>query len=389
MRVVVDQNVPFGREAFQDAGMVVPVPGRELRREHLRGCEVLIVRSITRVDAKLLEGTSVRFVGTCTIGTDHLDIPWLESEGIHWTAAPGCNARSVAEWTLSALAVGHLRGKLDLSRSPKAGVVGVGNVGSRVASLLETLGLEVLRNDPPRARAEGAAGFADLGKVLETCSIVSSHLPSVPDGPWPTRNLWGQNLSKLASGSAFLNSGRGTTASSRDLLAAGRARPDLFLALDVFDPEPSFPADLVDRADLATPHVAGYSVEGKVEGTRSVREELGAFLGLRSWTPPSPTLQPIDGASLLLPEGQTINPSTAPWDALASLLVAAYDPVLDDARLRTLLPRTPAERGTGFDRLRKEYPDRVEWRHRPVRNVRQLPAETWEIAQRLGFREGK
>lgn len=387
MRVVVDQNVPLGQEAFQDAGQVVLVPGRHLRREDLRGCEILIVRSITKVTPKLLEGTSVRFVGTCTIGTDHLDIPWLESEGIYWTAAPGCNARSVAEWTVSALATAHLRKRLDLAQKIRAGVVGVGKVGSQVATLLETLGFQVLRNDPPRAKTEGGHGFSNLDEILQSCAVVTSHLPMVRDGQWPTKALWAKNLEKLRPGTVFLNSGRGPTASTPEVLQVLKSRPDVFAVLDVFDPEPSFPGDLATRADLVSPHVAGYSLEGKIEGTRLVREELAGFLGLRPWSPPPPKTLPLDVRSLRLPDGHLLSPSTPVWDALAALVVGAHDPSRDDTAMRSLILLSENERASGFDKLRKDYPERLEWRHRPVQNTSSLPAQAWEIAQKLGFVE--
>jgi len=387
MRVIVDQNIPLGLEAFSDAGEVVRMPGRNLRKQDLDGCEVLIVRSITRVNAALLEGTPVRFVGTCTIGTDHLDIPWLEQVGIRWTSAPGCNARSVAEWVVSVLAVAHRRQRLDLSVLGRAGIVGVGRVGRQVETVLEALGWDVRKNDPPRAAVEGPMGFESLDDVLEDCQVVTAHLPLVRDGNWPTAGLLGRDLSRLCRGATFLNAGRGATASTADLEAVGVTRSDLFLGLDVFDPEPSFPVHLARRADHLSPHVAGYSLEGKIEGTRMVREVLGEFLGLGAWSPPSARTAPLLTRHLALPDGSPVSLDADPWDALAALLVGAFDPGRDDAEMRKLLDLPDSERGQGFDRLRKEYPQRLEWRNRPVSGVGGLPPETWEIAQRLGFRE--
>lgn len=386
MRVIVDQNIPLGLEAFSDAGEVVQLPGRDLRREDLEGCHVLIVRSITKVGPALLEGTGVKFVGTCTIGTDHLDIPWLESQGIRWTSAPGCNARSVAEWVVSALAAGHRKGRLDLSAIQRAGIVGAGRVGRQVETVFEALGWDVWKNDPPREEAEGPGDFRPLDDLIENCPVVTAHLPLVRDGNWPTTGLLGRNLSKLSPGAAFLNAGRGATASTADLLAVGLDRPDLFMALDVLDPEPAFPTDLVRRADLASPHIAGYSLEGKIEGTRMVREVLGEFLDLPAWTPPPSKTLPLNARHLSLPDGSPVALDTDPWDALAALVVGAFDPVRDDAQMRKLLDLPDAERGQGFDRLRKEYSQRLEWRNRPVAGIGSLPPGAWEIATRLGFR---
>lgn len=155
MQIIVDQNIPLGTEAFSDAGEVVRLAGRSIQNSDLTDCKALIVRSITKVNRELLEGTPVQFVGTCTIGTDHLDIPWLEANGIEWASAPGCNARSVAEWVGTVLATAHLQRRIDLSQAKKAGVIGVGRVGRQVAQVLAELVAPPLLNDPPRAESEG------------------------------------------------------------------------------------------------------------------------------------------------------------------------------------------------------------------------------------------
>lgn len=388
MKVVVDQNVPLGTEAFADAGEVVRLAGREIRRSDLLDCHALIVRSITKVDSALLEGTPVRFVGTCTIGTDHLDISWLESNGIRWASAPGCNARSVAEWAGAVVADAHLARRIDLSKHPKAGVVGVGRVGRQVAKTLRGFGLDVLENDPPRAQAEGPEGFVALEDLVGACGIVAGHLPLTRGGSHPTRGLFAERiLSRLPTGALFLNAGRGATAVSGDLALLAKKRPDLTLALDVFDPEPSVPVELARSARWISPHVAGYSLEGKLEGTRMVRQALGEFLGLGEWRPPPPETRAIDAASLRLPDGESVSRRSDPWDTLCTLVVAAWNPGDDTTRMRPILDLPDRERGEAFDRMRKEYPTRLEWRHRPVISARILPDATWEIARGLGFVE--
>jgi len=231
-------------------------------------------------------------------------------------------------------------------------------------------------------------GFHSLDDILDDCQVVTAHLPLVRDGNWPTAGLLGRDLTRLCPGATFLNAGRGATASTAELEALGVTRSDLFLGLDVFDPEPSFPVHLAQRADHLSPHVAGYSLEGKIEGTRLVREALGDFLGLSAWTPPPARTAPLLTRHLALPDGSPVSLDTDPWDALAALVVGAFDPTRDDAEMRKLLDLPDAERGQGFDRLRKEYPVRLEWRNRPVAGPRGLPPEAWEIAKRLGFREG-
>lgn len=383
MKIVVDQNIPFGSEAFSSAGEVVRLPGREIASEHLRDASALVVRSITRVDGTLLAGSPVRFVGTCTIGTDHLDIPWLESNGISWCSAPGCNARSVAEHAMASLALAHREGRIDLASGPKAGVIGVGRVGRTVAELLEAIGLEVLRNDPPRADAEGPDGFANLERLLRECRIVCAHMPLTRAGAHPTLGLLdGENLERLPRGALFLNAGRGTTAPSDGLRRLIRTRPDITLALDVWDPEPAFPADIARSCLVRTPHVAGYSFEGKIEGTRMVREAFGRFAQLPDWTLPHVEPDPVE-----LP--RSITPSSETWSAWSELVLVAYDIAGDSTRMGGIADLADTERASAFDRLRKDYPVRREFRNRPVIGWERLPERARAIAERIGFRDAR
>lgn len=375
--IVVDQNIPYGFEAFSSAGEVVRVPGRDIRPEQVRDATALIVRSITKVNAALLGGSAVRFVGTCTIGTDHLDIPWLESQGISWSSAPGCNARSVAEYVVAALALAHRRGRCDLSKAPLAGVVGVGRVGRQVVSALEALGLSVLRNDPPRAESEGPEGFVPLEELLSRCDIVCAHLPLTDAGRHATKGLltW-DHLHALPRGALFLNAGRGPTSPSAGLRRLVAERPDLTFVLDVWDPEPVLPADLAAAVLVATPHIAGYSFEGKVEGTRMIRARLGELEGLAPWSVPSLEPSPVPA-----PAGT----GTDPWATFCDLVLAAYDIEGDDRRTRAILTLDDAARGQAFDRLRKEYPVRREFRHRPVVGWEALSESVRRLASRSGF----
>lgn len=377
--IIVDQNIPFGTEAFADLGDILRLPGREIRREHLATATALIVRSITRVDKALLDGTPVRFVGTCTIGTDHLDLPWLESQGIEWTSAPGCNARSVAEYVVAAVALAHRRGRLDLSLRPCAGVIGAGRVGTQVEKILRSLGLEVRRNDPPRAESEGPDGFSDLDELIATSQVVCAHLPLTSSGAHPTRGLltW-QHLHRLPPGALFLNAGRGSTAPTADLLRLADARPDVTLVLDVWDPEPSFPVALASRCMVGTPHIAGYSFEGKVEGTRMVRARMGDCLGLPPWAPPPSLAPPLEWSP-------RTGESRSPTDLLADLILSAYDIAGDAARLRALEVLGDQERGPSFDGLRRDYPQRREFASRAISGWHHLPESIRGIASDIGF----
>lgn len=351
-RIVVDENVPMAQAAFGSLGIVELVAGRSIPPTLLREADALVVRSITKVDASLLEGSRIQAVGTCTIGTDHLDKTWLEAQGIAWSAAPGCNARSVGEHVVSSLCHFHRVGRLDLSRPLTIGIVGLGNTGSALAGIARSLGWTVLACDPPRAQREGAEGFLPLEAVVEACDVLSFHVPLIRSGEHPTFRMAGLDLlSRLRPGAVLVNAARGPVLDPQVLVALRGLRPDLSLALDVFDPEPVFPAELTEVADLLSPHVAGYSLEGKIEGTRRIRNWLGRLWGTSDWDPGV-----VDPRRLELPTGTGND-----WEDLVSMVLAVHDPLGDDAAMRKLSVLSASERGLGFDRLRKEYPVRREW----------------------------
>lgn len=376
--IVVDQNIPYGTEAFSGFGEILRLPGRDIRREHLSEATALIVRSITRVDRSLLEGTPVRFVGTCTIGTDHLDLAWLDSQGIEWSSAPGCNARSVAEYVVAALALAHRAGRLDLSSRPAVGIVGVGRVGRQVEAILGGLGLAVRRNDPPRAELEGPDGFLELDDLLARSPVVCAHLPLTRSGDHPTQGLltW-EHLRHLPPGAVFLNAGRGPTTPTADLLRLAASRPDVTMILDVWDPEPCFPVALSSLCLAGTPHIAGYSFEGKVEGTRMVRSRLGSLLGLPDWSPP-----PCPAPAL---EWHARKREATPTDILVDLILTAYDLEGDAERFRALQAYPDPERAKAFDGLRRDYPIRREFASRAIHGWERLPESIREIASAIGF----
>jgi len=352
-RIVVDENVPMAQEAFGTLGFVELVPGRSIPPSLLREADALVVRSITKVDAALLEGSRIRAVGTCTIGTDHLDKAWLEARHIAWSAAPGCNARSVGEHVLASLCHFHRLGRLDISKPLTVGIVGLGNTGSALAGIARSLGWIVLACDPPRAAREGSEGFQPLASLVEACDVLSFHVPLDRGGEHPTVRLAGlAELMRLKPGATLVNAARGPVLDPADLAALRAARPDLCIALDVFDPEPAFPSEMTAVADLLSPHVAGYSLEGKIEGTRRIRDWLGGLWGEAAWEGGA-----VPHLRMPWPES-----SEDPWEMLARLVLAVHDPSADDEAMRGLSSLSATERGLGFDRLRKEYPVRREWR---------------------------
>jgi len=355
MLIVADENIPLLDSFFGDIGEIRRVSGRSMTSEDVSDADVLLVRSVTRVNRELLEGSRVRFVGTTTIGTDHIDLDWLEQAGIRFSAAPGCNANSVAEYVLSVLSLhAERRGLSDWSQL-SVGIVGVGNVGGELAHKLERLGFDVRLCDPPRAdREEDDQEFVALEEVMK-CDVVSLHTPLTREGRHPTYHMMGAaELEALGANQLLINSGRGEVIDSSALLARLDQGSAPVVALDVWEQEPRIHPELVDRAWLATPHIAGYSLEGKVQGTEMIYQALSQFLGL-----------PVrKKAGAFLPEPAlsklSFTSSAEEEDAIRIALRACYDPRRDDARLRNAMTGSPEERGTAFDRLRRDYPVRRE-----------------------------
>ncbi len=376
MKIVVDRNIPEAARAFADLGEVQLVPGREIGTDHLRDCRCLVVRSVTRVDAALLAGSAVEFVATATIGTDHVDLEYLAGAGIGFANAAGCNAEAAAEYVIAGLlAMASTRDFDPFAR--RAGIVGYGNVGSRVAAKLEALGLEVLCCDPPLA-ASGERGrdFVDLDTLLRDCDLISLHVPLTRDGAHPTHHLLAaERLDALPAGGVLINAARGEVVDNAALLATLRRRDDLAVFLDTWEGEPLISRELSARVDLATPHIAGYSVEGRLRGTQLVLDAACAHFGLASgWQlaqclPPSRDLRPRAAGS-----------RRSAWH---NLLREHWDIGRDHAALRAGIDLPDAARGEWFDSLRRVYPDRVEYAR-----CRVQPRPPWLGAtqlERMGF----
>ncbi len=353
MHILADENIPLVDEFFAGFGKIRRMPGRSINRAALENVDVLLVRSVTRVDREMLEGSAVRFVGTCTIGTDHLDLDYFEQAGIEWASAPGCNARGVVDYVLgSLLALSEVRGEALARR--RFGVVGAGEVGGRLLEVLRGLGWDVRVCDPPRQVRE-AGDFVSLDEILAECDVISLHTPLTLGGDWPTFHLFDQaRLSRLRPGTWLINASRGAVvdnAALRDLLLQ---RPDLEAVLDVWEGEPQVDVALAGLCRIATPHIAGYSLDGKLRGTAQIYAALCAARGVEpaielAQLMPGPALTELAFAS-----------SAEPAEMLATLCRAVYDPRRDDADFRRSLLGDEAQRRAGFDLLRKQYPPRRE-----------------------------
>ncbi|MCD8514252.1 MAG: 4-phosphoerythronate dehydrogenase, partial [Nitrincola sp.] len=267
IKIVADENIPALDPLFTSIGEVKRVPGRRLSAADLEGADLLLVRSVTQVNHDLLKDSQVKFVGTATIGTDHIDQLCLQDMGISFASAPGCNADAVTEYVLSVLL--HLAEEQGFLLTEKTvGIVGVGNVGSRLQARLSALGVQVMLCDPPRAIRENPEGFVPLEQLLQQADIVTLHTPLTREGDHATHHLLNSaRLSQLKTNAILINAGRGAVIDNAALLAFSLDRDDVTLVLDVWEHEPRVDPLLASRVKIATPHIAGYTLEGKIRGT--------------------------------------------------------------------------------------------------------------------------
>jgi erythronate-4-phosphate dehydrogenase len=354
VRIVSDRNIPYAAEAFAELGEVVCLPASQIDAASVRDADLLLCRSTLKVNAALLAGSRVRFVGTAVIGTDHLDVPWLEAHGIKWASAPGSNADSVALWWMCALTTLCRREQIDLG-ALRVGVIGVGHVGGRVARLARALGHEPMLCDPPRARIEGGAGFVSLDAIVRSADLVSLHVPLSNDGDDATRGLLSaERLARLRPSTIVLNACRGEVVDAAALTEALHART-LRGLLDVFPGEPSPDPALVAGAAIATPHIAGHSLDGKVNGTDAVYRAACAFLGRAPSYDVHARLAPPAPRSITLDAH-----GRSDAEVLGDALSAYYDIERDDAALRAIVAGPASGRGAAFRAYRDDYPARRE-----------------------------
>lgn len=340
LKIVADERVAALDSTFGRHGELTLLGGREIRHHHLIDADALITRTVTRVDRHLLEGTKVRFAGTATIGSDHIDGAWLDGAGIRWTAAPGCNADATAQYTLATYLLACRRLGID-PLVQRFGIVGCGNVGERLRHLLDSLNVDVIANDPP-LEAQGATGLRSLDEILG-CDAISLHVPLTRSGRWPTWHLFDRDVfARLSNHTLLINASRGNVvdgAALGDWMAwGGRA------ALDVWPGEPHIDAGMLEKAVIATPHIAGYSLDGKYRASAMVYRAFCECFGLEPGPTPEPPARPAP------PDLNIRNPS------FMKHLLKACPVERDDAAMRTLLEIPPAERAGAFDALRSNYP---------------------------------
>ncbi len=362
LNILADQDIPYVHEAFRHIGTVHKVAARDITRAAVKGADILLVRSVTSVDHRLVEGSQIQFAGSATIGTDHVDHTALAALGIAFAHARGAGAESVAEYVTAAILVIATRAGLAL-KATTLGIVGCGDIGSRVFRRAQALGMRVLQNDPPLAEAsKGPCSYVPLYALLRESDIVTLHVPLSRTGAHATHHLFGSRaLEQMKTGAWLINTARGPVVSGQALHAALVCGSLGGAVLDVWEHEPTPSQSLLHKVSLATPHIAGHSYDGKLLGTILLYRAVARHFGVTpSW----------DYAALQQPPAPlSLAPSTGTRHAAAwldALTRTMYDLRADDARMRTLLDVPPEALGACFGLLRTGYPRRRAFRHHQI-----------------------
>ena len=371
MKIIIDDKIPYIRGAFEDVAEVIYLPGSKTTAEIAKNADAIVTRTRTICNEKLLAGSSVKFIATATIGYDHIDTDYCDAAGIKWTNAPGCNSKSVEQYIASALMVLAETKKLKL-KDLCIGIVGVGNVGSKVAKICEIFGMKVLLNDPPRERAEGSDKFVSLETIKNEADIISLHVPLNIKGEDATFHMGNESFfSALKKRPVLINSCRGEVIKTDAVKKALKTKQISAFVCDCWENEPDLDLELLGMTEIATPHIAGYSKDGKAKGTLMSVLAISDFfgLGLNNWQPsgvelPTNPIIEIDG------EGMNEQ------EVFSKAILHTYDIRHDDKLLR-LSPEH-------FEQQRGDYPTRREFQAFIVRTQR-VEEKTLEKLELLGF----
>ncbi len=366
IKIVADDKIPFLNGALEPFAEVLYYPGKEISNEILRNADALITRTRTLCNKELLDGTKVKFIATATIGFDHIDTQYCKSKNIQWTNAPGCNSASVMQYIASALV--RLSIKYGFNFSEKTiGIIGHGNVGSKVSKLASALGFRVLVNDPPLQRAGLLEKHVSLDEIKEKADIITFHVPLNKQGIDKTLHLVDQNfLNTLKPSTILINSSRGNIVDNNALKEALKNRRIKGAILDVWENEPNIDIELLDLVDYATPHIAGYSADGKANGTAMSVQAISDFFGfgLKNWFPaniPAPS-----NPFLVIDYHEKTE-----MEIYSEAILATYNIKADDERLKKSV-------GT-FEKQRGDYPLRREFENYLIKSV----SENKKVEQKL------
>lgn len=372
MKIIADDKIPYLRGTLEPFADVVYVNGMSINSSDVKDADALLVRTRTQCNEALLKGSKVKFIGTATIGFDHIDTKWCDDNGIIWKNAPGCNSSSVNQYIASTLLSLSEKSGFRLAHRT-LGVVGVGNVGRKVVHTAEMLGMQVYLCDPPRVREESSCGFISLEGILRECDIITFHVPL---------NLWGEDktihmvddsfLAKVNKGTIIINTSRGEVVNGNALKKSlSDKRIDGFV-LDVWENEPYIDRELLDRSLQATPHIAGYSADGKATGTSMIIKELSRFFDLG--------LDELSVSGIPEPDYPVIAidcQDLSNEDIIRHAVLHTYNVSEDDRRLR--------EDPAGFERQRGEYPVRREFSAYTL-DLKNAGTDIRRICRKIGFR---
>ncbi|MFT5503373.1 MAG: erythronate-4-phosphate dehydrogenase [Gammaproteobacteria bacterium] len=376
MNIVADDRIPLAKEAFAALGKIRLLPGREIGQSDLENCDCLIVRTVTRVDEDLLKNSPVKFVGTATIGMDHIDQAYLKKEKIGFSNAAGCNAEAASEYVISGLFAIAQKKSINLFNK-KIGIVGYGNVGKRLADKLRALGINYVINDPPRQQAGLLDEHSvDLDTLIESVDVISLHVPLTRSGQHSTFHLFdAKNLAKLRPNTIFINAARGEIVNNAALEALLTTREDLSVFLDTWENEPLISESLLQMVTLGTPHIAGYSVEGRLRGTQMMLDAVAAHFDL----------QPDWNMENNLPKNQIIQSDLSEQNEFYwhSMFKLHFDIWRDHKALQAYSQQPKESRARYFDSLRRNYPDRIEYDNTDIFGISQKKAAS--IARQLLF----
>lgn len=337
-RIIVDRNIPYIAGALEPYAEVQYLDGQSITHASCQSADGLLIRTRTACNGELLEGTPVRFIGSATVGTDHIDTAYCTAHGITYTHAPGCNAWAVVQWVVSALMYIEKHASRSLYMST-VGIVGAGAIGQRLAEVLTLFNVRCLRNDPP-LEEQGATGLVSLDRIGREADIITIHTPLTSAGKYPTAHLIGNRfLHRLNKRPIIINAARGGIVDEYELLEALAYKRIRGYVLDTYETEPDLPCELIENALLCTPHIAGYSLEGKANATAQVLGAAASFFGF-----PPPPLMGLDATS----KRRVIGGYSL------SDLAGNYD-IHADAKALRLQPQR-------FESLRNSSPYRHDWR---------------------------
>jgi erythronate-4-phosphate dehydrogenase len=372
MKIIIDDKIPYIRGAFEIVAEVVYLPGAKTTPEIAKDADAIVTRTRTICNEKLLAGSSVKFIATATIGFDHIDTDYCEANGIQWTNAPGCNSKSVEQYIASTIMV--LAEKNGWNLSEKCiGVVGVGNVGSKVARICEIFGMKVLLNDPPRERAEGSGQFVSIQQIMTEADIITLHVPLNMKGEDATFHLGNESFfNELEKKPVLINSCRGEVVETNAVKAALKSGQLSAFVCDCWENEPDIDLELLALTEIATPHIAGYSKDGKATGTLMSVQAISDFfaLGLNNWSP--------SGVELPLnPVVEIDRARLSEQDIISKAILHTYDIRNDDRDFRNNI--------TQFEQLRGDYPTRREFPAFTI-NAKNVDEKTLKILKDIGFK---